>query len=220
MIVTIDGPAGSGKSTAARKLAARLELAYLDTGAMYRAIALAALRSHVDLDSGETVSRFAQSVQLEIDCGPTHARVRVGGHDVSEALRSMEVNRATSLIARHRGVRRHLVAMQREIGEALVDFVTEGRDQGSAVFPEADFRFVLNASIDVRAKRRHQEMVADGQDVSLEDVAANIRDRDAVDTKQWEPLLESAATVVIDTTSMTIAHVVDRLAEIVTGSGR
>jgi len=218
MIITIDGPAGSGKSTAARKLAARLEVAYLDTGAMYRAIALAAQRGNVDLESDESVSRFARSVQLEIDCGPTHARVRVNGNDVSEALRSIEVSRATSMIARHKGVRLHLVAMQREIAETLVDFVTEGRDQGSVVFPGADYRFVLDASVDIRAQRRHQEMVADGQDVSLEEVSSNIRDRDAIDAKQWAPLLESGSAIVLDTTRMTIAQVVNRLVEIVTGS--
>jgi len=218
MIVTIDGPAGSGKSTAARKLAARLQFAYLDTGAMYRAIALASLRGSIDLDDADAVSQFARALQLEIDCGPTHARVSVDGNDVSEAIRSIEVSRATSTISRHQSVREHLIALQRQIGKNLVDFVTEGRDQGSVVFPDADFRFVLSASVEIRASRRHQEMAADGQDVSLEEVAANIRYRDAIDAKQWEPLLASGAAIVIDTTEMTIADVVDRLCETVSGA--
>ncbi len=218
MIVTIDGPAGSGKSTAARKLAARLQFAYLDTGAMYRAIALASLRGSIDLDDADAVSQFARALQLEIDCGPTHARVSVDGNDVSEAIRSIEVSRATSTISRHQSVREHLIALQRQIGKNLVDFVTEGRDQGSVVFPDADFRFVLSASVEIRASRRHQEMAADGQDVSLEEVAANIRYRDAIDAKQWEPLLASGAAIVIDTTEMAIADVVDRLCETVSGA--
>jgi len=218
MIVTIDGPAGSGKSTAARKLAARLQFAYLDTGAMYRAIALAALRGSINLEDADAVSQFAKSLRLEIDCGPTHARVSVNGSDVSEAIRSIEVSRATSTISRHQSVREHLIALQRQIGKNLVDFVTEGRDQGSVVFPHADFRFVLSASVEIRAQRRHQEMAADGQDVSLEEVAANIRYRDAIDAKQWEPLLASGAAIVIDTTEMTIADVVTRLCETVAGA--
>lgn len=219
MIVTIDGPAGSGKSTAARKLAARLEIAYLDTGAMYRAIALAALQNHLDLGDENAITQFAQCVDLEVDCGATHARVRVDDHDVTEALRSIEVSRATSRIARFQGVRDRLVSMQREIGAKLEDFVTEGRDQGSVVFPGADFRFILEACVDVRARRRYQEMQADGQDVRLQDVANSIRERDSIDAKQWEPLVKSGAAVVIDTTRLTVAQVIDLLAETIARSG-
>ncbi len=217
MIVTIDGPAGSGKSTAARKLAARLEFAYLDTGAMYRAIALSVSGSSIDLADADSVLQFAQGLKLEIDCGPTHARISVDGHDVSEAIRSIEVSRLTSEIARHQSVRTHLIALQRKIGSTLANFVTEGRDQGSVVFPDADFRFVLDASVEVRASRRYQEMTADGQDVTIEVVAANIRHRDSIDAKQWEPLLASGSAIVIDTTEITIAGVVDRLSKIVLG---
>jgi len=213
MIVTIDGPAGSGKSTAARKLAARLEVPYLDTGAMYRAVAHAGLARRVDLSDERQVSRLAREVRIELDCGPTFARVKVDGHDVSEAIRTMAVSAATSQVARLGTVREVLVEQQRRIGRALGSFVTEGRDQGSVVFPEAEVKFVLEASLERRAARRFQEMSADGETVTLDDVRRNIVARDETDAKQWAPLLGSGRAVVIDTTDLSISDVVERMAE-------
>lgn len=213
MVITIDGPAGSGKSTAARKLAARLEIAYLDTGAMYRAIAQTALTRGVPVDDEAALVALTRSIVLELDCGPTHTRVRVDGHDVTEAIRTMEVSAVTSLVAKCQSVRDQMVEQQRRIGTALGSFVTEGRDQGSVVFPEADARFVLQASLDKRARRRFQEMIADGEDVTFDQVRENLQQRDGVDAKQWEPLLENGTGIVIDTTELTIQAVVDRLVE-------
>lgn len=223
MIVTIDGPAGSGKSTAARKLAARLEIAYLDTGAMYRAVALAALRAGIDLSSPPeanevTLAGLARAAQLELDCGPTFTRVRLDGHDVSEAIRSMEVSEATSAVARCQAVRDLLVEKQRSIGAALGSCVSEGRDQGSVVFPNADAKFVLEASIERRAKRRLAEMTADGEEVSLDQVRANLEKRDRVDSRQWAPLLASGEAIVIDTTSLSIPDVIDAILQRLPGS--
>lgn len=211
MVITIDGPAGSGKSTAARKLAARLEIAYLDTGAMYRAIAHAALQRGLDPGDSDALLGLARALRLDLDCGPTHTRVRVDGHDVSEAIRSMEVSQATSYVARQAEVRALLVAHQRRVGAALGSFVTEGRDQGSVVFPAADWKFVLEASLSKRAERRYQEMRADGEEVSLEAVAENLQARDRIDSKQWEALLAPGAAIVIDTTGLTIQDVTDRM---------
>ena len=213
MLITIDGPAGSGKSTAARKLAARLEIAYLDTGAMYRAIAYTALTRGVPLDDEAALVALTRSVVLELDCGPTHTRVRVDGHDVTEAIRTMEVSAVTSLVAKCQPVRDQMVEQQRRIGAALGSFVTEGRDQGSVVFPEADVRFVLEASLEKRAKRRFGEMIADGEDVTFDQVRENLLQRDGVDVKQWEPLLGEGMGLVIDTTELTIREVVDGLVE-------
>lgn len=213
MIVTIDGPAGSGKSTAARKLAARLEMAYLDTGAMYRTVAYEVLRRGVEPNDEGAVCEIARTIDLELDCGPTHTRVRVNGHDVSEAIRTMAVSRVTSHVAKHATVRILLVEQQRAVGRRLGSFVTEGRDQGSVVFPHADLKFVLQASLDRRADRRFQEMTADGEEVSFEEVRENLSTRDGVDSKQWEPLLSSKQAVVIDTTSMSLHEVVDRMEE-------
>lgn len=214
MKVTIDGPAGSGKSTAARKLAARLEFAYLDTGAMYRAIACEVLRRALDPADDRSVLAVARAIDLQLDCGPTHTRVRVNGHDVSEAIRTMVVSKATSSVAKNQAVRELLVAQQRRLGQQLGSFVTEGRDQGSVVFPDADAKFVLEADLDKRAERRFQELTADGEDVSLSEVADSLRARDEVDSKQWEPLLAAGRATVIDTTHMTIHEVVDRMEQV------
>ncbi len=213
MIITIDGPAGSGKSTAARKLAARLEIAYLDTGAMYRAVAYETIRRRIDPEDGGAVLEVARSIDLQVDCGPTHTRVRIDEHDVSEAIRTMAVSKVTSNIAKNAAVRKLLVEQQRRVGGELRSFVTEGRDQGSVVFPNADIKFVLDASLEKRAERRFQELVADGDAVTLGEVADNLRARDGVDSKQWEPLLAEGRAVVIDTSHMTIPEVVDRMQE-------
>jgi cytidylate kinase len=220
MIVTIDGPAGSGKSTAARKLAARLEIAYLDTGAMYRAIAYEGLRRGLNFGDERAVLDVARSIRLELDCGPTYTRVRVNGHDVSEAIRTMAVSAVTSQVARLPSVRELLVEQQRQIGRKLGSFVTEGRDQGSVVFPDADMKFVLDANLQRRSERRYQELLADGESVSIAGVTDNLAARDRVDAKQWEPLLTSGAAVVIDTTHLTITEVVGRMEECLAASSR
>ena len=211
MIITLDGPAGSGKSTAARKLAARLEVPYLDTGAMYRALAHAALQKGTNLEDQPVLIELARGTELELDCGPTHTRVKVNGHDVTEAIRTLAVSQATSAIARVQGVRDILVEKQRAIGQKLQSFVTEGRDQGSVVFPDAEVKFVIDADLDKRAQRRQQEMEADGEDVDFAVVRASLAARDANDARQWAPLMIPGEAIHIDTTSMTIAEVVDRL---------
>ncbi len=217
MIVTIDGPAGSGKSTAARKLAARLELPYLDTGAMYRAVAYAAQRRGVDFQNEQELLNLAVSVDLDLDCGPTHTRVRVDGHDVSEAIRSLSVSAFTPYVAKCQGVRAVLVARQQKTGAKLGSFVSEGRDQGSVVFPQADVKFVLEASIEKRADRRFQELRADGEDVEIKEVMQDLMARDAVDAKHWESLLVPGESILIDTTNSTIAQLIDRMADDVGG---
>lgn len=213
MIITIDGPAGSGKSTAARKLAARLEIPYLDTGAMYRAIALKALRENVDVVDERALIRVARAADIRLDCGPTHIRVILDGHDVTEFIRTIEVNEATGYVARNQAIRNILIEKQRKIAAELGSVVTEGRDQGAVVFPDADLKFVLDGTVEARAERRYTEMLADGQDVTFDRVLANLNKRDSNDRSQWAPLLEPGHAVCIDTTNMTLAAVVDRLYE-------
>jgi cytidylate kinase len=211
VIITIDGPAGSGKSTAARKLAARLELAYLDTGAMYRAIACSALRRGVDLSDGSALQQLAEKIELSLSCGPTHTRVGVDGHDVSEAIRTLAVSAATSFVARQPDIRRLLVARQKQIGQELGSFVSEGRDQGSVVFPNAEFKFVLIADVERRALRRQQEIATEGEEVTFEDVLENLKSRDAEDSKHWHPLLTNGQAKVIDTSHLSLTEVVEQM---------
>lgn len=212
MVITIDGPAGSGKSTAARKLAARLGIPYLDTGAMYRAVAYKALQERVNLRDPAALVDAARRADVRLDCGPTYTRVLLDGRDVSEAIRTMEVNEATGFVARNQAIREILILKQREVVRQLGSVVTEGRDQGSVVFPDADVKFVLDASVERRAGRRYLEMAADGQDVAFEEVLANLNARDGNDAVQWAPLLAPGEAVCIDTTDMSLAEVVECLA--------
>jgi cytidylate kinase len=212
MIITIDGPAGSGKSTAARKLAAALEVPYLDTGAMYRAIALKAINAGTSFDDPAALTELARATRIELNCGPTYVRVVMDGHDVSEAIRSMRVSEHTNEVARVQSIRQVLVEKQREIGRQLGSLVTEGRDQGSVVFPDADVKFVLDATDVKRAERRYHEMVADGEEeITVDEVLKNIRERDNNDRRQWAPLLAPGQAIRIDTTHLTIHEVVDKL---------
>ncbi len=214
MIITIDGPAGSGKSTTARKLAARLGVPYLDTGAMYRAVTLAALEDGVDLRDEAAVTAVAARDDYELDLGPTHIRVKLRGRDVTEEIRSMRVNSHTRYIAGSPGVRRLLIARQREISRQLGTLVTEGRDQGTAAFPGADIKFFLDADIDTRVQRRLHDLLADGEDVTLEQVLANLDERDRTDSQRpVAPLAVPDGAIRIDTSNLPLGEVLDRIVE-------
>jgi cytidylate kinase len=154
---------------------------------------------------------LAAELDLVVDCGPTHTRVRVNGHDVSEAIRGMAVSSATPRVAGNQRIRDLLVLKQRAIGADLGSLVTEGRDQGSVVFPDADAKFVLQAGLEKRAQRRYEELIADGEDADFEQVKSNLEERDRSDAIQWAPLLAPGAAVLIDTTRLSISQVVDRL---------
>ncbi len=212
MIITIDGPAGSGKSTAARKLAARLGIPYLDTGAMYRVVTLAALEAGADLNDEQALTRIAQTADYDLDCGPTHVRVTLDGRDVTEEIRSMRVNEHTRYVAGSPGVRRILVEKQRELGRRLGSMVTEGRDQGSVAFPDADFKFFMDADVEKRAERRLVELLADGEDVTRQEVLANLQKRDRTDSERSVgPLTVPDGAIVIETSNLSIPQVLDRL---------
>jgi cytidylate kinase len=214
MIITIDGPAGSGKSTVARKLAARLGIPYLDTGAMYRVVTLAALEDGVDLHDEEALAHAAATADFDLDCGPTHVRVTLRGRDVTEEIRSMRVNQRTRYIAGSPGVRRVLVEKQRELGARLGSMVTEGRDQGSVVFPQADLKFFMDAGPEKRAQRRLVDLLADGEDVTFEQVLANVEERDRTDSaRDVGPLTVPNDAITIDTSDLSIGQVLDRLLE-------
>jgi len=200
-VIAIDGPAGSGKSTVARRVADLLGLAYLDTGAMYRAVAFAALRRGIDPGDAETVGRLAQ--QVEIDVADT--AVTVDGVDATIEIRGPEVTRAVSAVAANPDVRRELVSRQREWAIKHDGGVVEGRDIGSVVFPAADVKFYLTASDAERAQRRSREVL----DLDYDTVAADIAQRDHVDsTRAASPLTKAEDALVIDTTGRAVDDIV------------
>ena len=212
MIITIDGPAGVGKSTAARELAEALGIAHLDTGATYRAVTLKALRCGVDMQNESALAKIAGGAQIHLITDDSPLRVLLDGQDVSESIRSQEVSDSSHLIARSPAVRNVLVQLQRAIGARLGDFVAEGRDQGSVVFPQADVKFYLDASPEVRATRRCQEMQGRGEDADYRQVLRAIIDRDERDrSRPVAPLVRPAGAIVIDTSDMNIEQVTAEL---------
>jgi len=207
MIVTIVGPAGAGKSSVARLLAQRLGFEFLDTGAMYRAVTLAALGHHVDLTDQAALEKLVAGLCLEMPPG----RVLLDGEDVTARLRTAEVTAASGAIANSAPVRRRLVEMQRAIAQGR-NFVCEGRDQGTVVFPDAVCKFFLTADPVERARRRHLEMLARGEGVRFEEVLAAQQARDARDAaRDIAPMTPAADAVVLDTTDLTLEQVVDAM---------
>ncbi len=206
MIITIDGPAGSGKSTAARTLAVRLGFDYLDTGAMYRAIALALLQQGFDL---ENLPPHLPLDHIQIDMRPP--LVFLNGVDVTQAIRSAEVTAGSSKVATHAEVRQFLVEQQRKIAQGR-NIICEGRDQGTVVFPRAERKFFLTATPEARARRRLSDLLARGEKTDLETVLRIQEERDRRDaSRHLSPLRPAEDAVVIDTTPLTLAEVIDRL---------
>ncbi len=205
MIITIDGTAGSGKSTAARHLAKALGIAYLDTGATYRAVTLKALREGVDLSDTDALVTAAKAARIEIIPDERGARVMLDGRDVTAEIRSVEVTENAHYVADSPAVREVLVALQQRIGAELGSFVAEGRDQGTVVFPQADIKFYLDASPAVRAQRRAGELHAAGQQANVEDVQESILLRDRRDSSRpIAPLTKPTGAIEIDTSRMDI----------------
>ena len=205
LVIAIDGPAGSGKSTVARRLAERLGLEYLDTGAMYRGVTFAALRRGIDPADAEVVGRLAQQVELEL----TDEKVIVDEVDATIEIRGPEVTRAVSLVAANPEVRTELVRRQREWAEERGGGVLEGRDIGSVVFPDAVLKVYLTASPEVRAQRRSKEVT----DLDYETVAADLARRDALDQGREDgPLAQHDGAVVVDTSDREVDEIVEDLA--------
>lgn len=211
MIVTIDGPAGAGKSSVARALARRLGFRFFDTGAMYRAVALAGLRAGVDWSHTGQLARLAERLRIEVDAD----RTLLDGEDVTDAVRQSAVTSVTRYAADNASVRDCLVRLQRELA-AEGDVVTEGRDQGTVAFPDAELKIFLTASPEERARRRVKDLQRQGETASFEEVLAAQRRRDREDTARPVGALRRAVDAVeVWTDGMTFDAVVDRLVELV-----
>jgi cytidylate kinase len=211
MIVTIDGPAGAGKSSVAQALARRLGFRFLDTGAMYRAVTLAAIRRGVDLADRDAVLRLAEGLSIELADG----RVLLDGRDVSDEIRAVEVTRLSQHVANHGEVRSLLVGLQRQTA-TVGDTVTEGRDQGTVAFPHAECKIFLTASPAERARRRQRDLHAAGQQVTFEQVLADQQERDQRDrNRPVGPLVQADDAIEVVTDGLTEEEVVDLLETLV-----
>lgn len=213
MIIAIDGPSGAGKSTLGKMLAKKLGLLYLDTGAMYRAVALAVLRSGVNFDEHSRVVELAENAKIELLGDPDSLRVLLDSEDVSAEIRTLEVAQAASVVSTISDVRKIMVRHQREIGEAAPKgCVLEGRDIGSVVFPNADIKFFLTAKPEARARRRFEEDRSKGRVSTYEQTLAEINERDQRDvSREDSPLTISDDAVVIDTSELDLTEVFDTM---------
>jgi CMP/dCMP kinase len=214
-IIAIDGPAGAGKSTVARELAQRLGFTIVDTGAIYRAVALAAQRAGVAWDDDARLAKLLDGPQFRLSFADD-TRVFLNDDDVTTTIRTPEISRGASVVSARPGVRKKLLGLQRDLGRrARRGAVLEGRDIGTVVFPDADVKFFLTASDQARAARRQTELQEKGLAVAVDEVLADQRQRDRDDTERAiAPLKPAADAVVVDTTAMDLAQVVQECLEI------
>lgn len=217
MIIAIDGPSGAGKSTLGKMLAKNLNLLYLDTGAMYRAVGLAVLEAGVKFEDSAKVAEIAENAKIELVGEPESLRVFLDGRDVTKEIRTNEVGQAASIVSTISTVRRILVEHQREIGQnAPRGCVLDGRDIGTVVFPNADVKFFLTAIPEARARRRYEEDLARGLDVVYEKTFEEIRQRDERDVSRADsPLSIAEDAIVIDTSELNLTEVFEEMTGIV-----
>lgn len=214
-IVAIDGPSGAGKSTISKLLAQRLGFAHIDTGAMYRCVALATLRRGIDPQNPGALGALSLALSIEFRRSNGEQHVFLDGEDVSAAIRSPEVSLLTSRVSSVPAVRDNLVELQRRMG-AQGGVVLEGRDIGTVVFPQAQAKFYLTASAEERGRRRYLELKAKGLEVELDKTIAEVRERDEADsTREHSPLRRAADAILIDSTGMSIEAVVAQMQAVV-----
>ena len=213
LIITIDGPAASGKSTVARLLARKLNASFLDTGAMYRAVTLAAMQAGIDLNDEKKLLDITQTCEFQFSIKAGKMTVRIDEADVTEQIRNPEVTANAQYIAAALRVRDQLVRMQRQFAAGRQKIVTEGRDQGTVAFDDADIKFYLSADLAERARRRQAELQAKGIDGDLQQLQEAIEKRDESDeSRAVGPLRPAEDAIVVDTTNMSIEQVVEKLA--------
>lgn len=209
IIIAIDGPAGSGKSTTARLVAQRLGYAYIDTGAMYRALTLKVIESGVDPNDEKGIVKLAENTRIEILYKNGDFKVFLDGEDVTEKIRTPQVTSFVSLVSAHPRVREKMVEKQRELGKNG-GVVMDGRDIGTVVFPKADLKIFMKADVKERAKRRQKEMENQGLHIELDELIKDIEERDKLDsTREVAPLKKAEDAIEIDTTNLTIEEQVE-----------
>ena len=219
-IIAIDGPAGSGKSTVSRLLAARLGYLYLDTGAMYRAVALQAKRKNIDLKDTEKISRLCLDLDLHFRSLDGATRLFLGAEDISAAIRSPDMDMLSSVISTIKEVREAMTLLQRKMAEQR-GVVAEGRDMGTVVFSDAECKFFIDADPEVRAGRRYRERLARGEKVSGQEVEKELRKRDDQDmTRALAPLVPAKDAILLDTTNLTVEEVVETMVRTIEGGGK
>jgi len=224
LVIAIDGPSGVGKSTLARGLAARLGVPYLDTGAMYRAVGVAAVAAGLDLEDGARVGALADAMHFDFADGQPHGRLRVDGRELGDEIRSEAAGHAASMVSRHPAVRTALVAWQRRL---VADHggVMEGRDIGTVVFPDAAVKIFLTAALAARADRRHRELAERGETAAIDTITLAIEERDARDARrEHAPLRPAPDAIDLDCTDLSAAAVLEEALRLVTrrtgGEGR
>ena len=217
--IGMDGPVGAGKSTVANAVAARLGILHLDTGAMYRAVGLTAIRRGVDLKDEQAVTALCRTLRMTVAYADGAQRTQVDGEDVTGSLRLEEVGAAASAVARYAGVRACMVAIQRRLAETT-DMLVDGRDICTVVLPNASLKIYLTASAEERASRRHEELKAKGSNESYAQVLRDLQARDAQDmNRAVDPLRPAEDSVIVDTTGLSFAESVERIVSLAEQAG-
>ncbi|WP_288550840.1 (d)CMP kinase [uncultured Brachyspira sp.] len=211
-IISLDGPSGAGKSTVAKLVAKKLGYKYLDTGAMYRAVTLFFLNKNVNIQNDNEIISAISDLKISFD---NNNKIYLNDVDVSEEIRSIKVVNMVSKVSSISAVRKSMVSLQRAIAEND-NYVVDGRDIGSVVFPLAKYKFYIDASVEIRAKRRYEEEIQKGKDITFEEVIDNIKKRDEFDSNREDsPLVVPKDAIIIDTTNMTIDEVVQKITDVV-----
>ena len=213
IVISIDGPAGSGKSTIAKELSKRLRIPYLSTGSLYRALALKCIQCNLDSSSDKDAKKIADTTNVQIEFFNQNQRVILDGVDVTDFLQTDEISLHASCISKHKVIRQKLLNIQRDFASKN-SVVMDGRDIGSVVLPMADFKFFLDADVMVRAKRRFEELKSKGDTIEFEEVLKDMKNRDFQDkTREISPLIVPKDAIVVDCTNLTIDGVVQKFLE-------
>jgi len=216
-IITVDGPAGSGKSTVSRLLAKRLDYLYLDTGAMYRAVALKAKKEGINLNQGEKLRHLCRDLDLNFKSEGENTQVYLGNENISLAIRSPEMDILSSRISANKEVRMAMTELQRKIGRKG-RLIAEGRDMGTVVFPDAEYKFFITASLEIRAERRYGERIGRGESVSKDGVEKDLKKRDHQDEMRTiAPLRPAEDAIIIDTTTLNQEEVIEKILRYIRG---